>query len=155
MKPSPVLEPAQTRPIVADLKTLLANTYVLYVKTQNFHWNVEDPRFHSLHVFFEEHYKELADAVDLIAERIRVLREKTPASLAAFLELTTLNEAGDDLDTQEMLRELLHDHENISVWLRGRIEPTQKLGDEGTADLMIERLRAHEKAAWMLRSHLM
>lgn len=147
------LDEESARQIASDLAVCLSDTYVVYVKTQNFHWNVKDPRFHSLHEFFEEEYKSLAEAVDIIAERIRMLEAKTPASLKQFLELSRLEEAHGDLTADDMLKELLQDHQSIILWLRPQIEQTAKLGDQGTSDMLIQRLRAHEKAAWMLRSH--
>lgn len=146
-------EESIAKQIAADLAVFLADTYILYVKTQNFHWNVKDPRFHSLHEFFEEQYKSLADAIDEIAERIRMLDAKTPASLKEFLVLTRLEEAKGNLSADEMIKQLIHDHQSIIQWLRPQIEQTGKHGDEGTSDLLIQRLRAHEKATWMLKSH--
>lgn len=140
--------------IAKDLSKLLANTYILYVKTQNFHWNVEDPRFYSLHKFFEEQYEELAEALDTIAERIRMIGEKSPAALTAFLKLATLKDAGNQLSGDKMLQALLQDHEALIRDLHPQIEFSNDHEDEGTGDMLIERLRAHEKAAWMIRSHL-
>lgn len=148
-----VLEKGARQKTAESLAHLLGDSYVLYVKTQNFHWNVTDPRFISLHEFFEEQYKELAEAVDMIAERIRALNFKAPGSMSQFLELACLSEASNDLTADAMLRQLIEDHETIANQLRPWIPETQKLKDEGSADLFIERLRAHEKAAWMLRSH--
>lgn len=153
MSTSATLERNASKQIAAEISVLLADTYLLYVKSQNFHWNVTDPRFHSLHEFFEQQYQELADATDLIAERIRALGSKSPGSMREFLELTRLNEASNTLTADEMLKNLLHDHEKIIQWLRPEIESTAKLGDQGTSDLCIERLRAHEKSAWMIRSN--
>jgi starvation-inducible DNA-binding protein len=152
MKATLSLEKNASKQIAHDLSIFLSDTYVLYVKTQNFHWNVVDPRFYSLHLFLEKQYEELAEAADIIAERIRALGEKSPGSLGSFLELTTLDEAGRDLSAEDMLQELLHDHEQMIRWIRPQIEQSQKLGDEGTADMLIQRLRAHEKASWMIRS---
>lgn len=146
------LERSACRRLAQDLSVLLANTYIVYVKTQNFHWNVEDPRFYSLHQFFENQYEELAEAVDGAAERIRMLKERAPASLKEFLQLTTLQEVDHELTADEMIQKLLQDHESIISWLRPVIESATQLGDEGTADFLIQRLRAHEKTAWMLRS---
>lgn len=136
-----------------ELSTFLADTYLVYVKSQNFHWNVTDPKFHSLHEFFEEQYEELAEAADLIAERIRAVGEKSPGSMREFLGLTRLSESENHLSADEMLKALLNDHSSIIVWLRNAIEQAIKWGDQGTADLYIERLRVHEKTAWMIRSH--
>lgn len=149
-----VLEKSSIRQIAQELATLQADTYLLYVKTQNFHWNVTDPRFFSLHKFLEGQYEELAENIDVIAERIRVLGEKALGSMREFLEFTRLEESKSTLTANDMLKALLHDHESIIQWLRSSVEPIQKMGDEGTADLFINRLRAHEKMAWMIRSHL-
>lgn len=135
------------------LSHFLADSYILYVKTQNFHWNVEDSRFFFLHQFFEEHYKDLAEAIDEIAERMRMLKVKAPGSLKEFLELTSLQEATHTLHADQMIKELCQDHEKIADFLRTHIQEVQKLGDEGSADFLIQRLRVHEKTAWMLRSH--
>ncbi len=153
MSSSLFLEEEASRQITSLLAILLADTYLVYVKTQNFHWNIRDPRFFSLHKFFEEQYQSLAAAIDEIAERIRMLDAKAPGSLNSFLELTRLDDAKDELSADAMLKALLQDHQNIIQWIRQEIEPTSKLGDEGTADLLVQRLRAHEKAAWMLKSH--
>jgi len=148
------LEQNARKKIAHDLGIVLADTYVVYVKTQNFHWNVVDRRFYSLHLFFEKQYEELEESIDEVAERIRKLGERTPATLKQFLEMTTLKESKGDLSGDEMINQLLHDHESIIKSLRGYIEHASKLHDEGTADLLIQHLRFHEKTAWMLRSHL-
>lgn len=135
------------------LAQILANTYLLYVKTQNFHWNVIDPRFYSLHRLLEKEYEDLAEAVDTIAERIRTLRVKAPGSMREFLELGSIEEAEGNLDGNQMLQQLIQGHEIVAAQIRPRIEESQKLGDEGTADMLIQRLKDHEKTAWMLRSH--
>jgi len=140
--------------IVQNLSHILADTYITYVKTQNFHWNVIDERFHSLHEMFEEFYKQLAEANDELAERIRMLKMKAPATMKEFLELGTLAEPEESLTGDEMIEELMHDREAIAQHIRPKIEESIKLGDEGTGDLLIQHLRMHEKAAWMLRSHL-
>lgn len=142
------------RQMAQNLGLILADTYVLYTKTQNFHWNVEDPRFYSLHLLLEKQYEDLAEAIDEIAERIRMLGERSPASLKQFLDMASLNESDGDLSGDEMFEVLLNDHETLCRFIRERIALASKLGDEGTADLLIQRLRFHEKTAWMLRSHL-
>lgn len=134
---------------------ILADLFVLYTKTLNFHWNVVDPRFYSLHKFLEEQYESLSENIDEVAERIRALGEKTPATLKKFLSMTSLKEPSTDLSGDEMLRELVHDHEHVIRQLREKIDQFEQIGDEGTVDLLIQNLRFHEKSAWMLRSHLM
>jgi len=107
-----------------------------------------------LHDFFQEQYEALFEAVDIIAERIRILGQKSPGSLREFLDLSTLDEADVNLTGDEMLQNLLSDHESVVGSLRDMVKEAQEFGDEGTADLLIDRLRFHEKTAWMLRSHI-
>ena len=148
------LEPSVLQQIAQQLGMILADMYVLYVKTQNFHWNIVDPRFYSLHKFLEEQYEALAEAIDEVAERIRILGQRSPGSLQQFLDMTSLHESDGDLSGDEMLHALLKDHQSLAQQLRDRIEYVSNLRDEGTADLLINRLRFHEKTAWMIRSHL-
>ncbi len=140
--------------VAKDLSILLSDTYLLYVKSQNFHWNVTDPRFHSLHEFFEEQYEALADAVDVIAERIRALGSHSPGSMKEFLSLTRLKEAKNDLNANAMLKNLLEDTESIIAWLKKAIDRFIEEGDAGSSDLCVQRLREHEKTAWMINSTL-
>lgn len=153
-KANAVLAQNACEQIAQNLSQILADTYVLYLKTQNFHWNVVDERFHSLHKMFEEHYEQLADLVDEIAERIRILKIKAPGSMQQFLSLATLEEAEGELTGNDMLRALCHDREALAAHILPKIEEATNLGDQGSADLLIQHLRLHEKAAWMLRSHL-
>lgn len=148
------LEQNKLSQVAQDLINVLSNTYILYVKTQNFHWNLLGPEFYSLHKMFEKQYEELAEAVDEIAERIRMLDHKAPGSMREFLEKGTLDESENTLNSRQMIEQLSRDHAWIIQDLQVKIEDAQKLGDEGTADLLIQRLRSHDKAAWMLRSHL-
>lgn len=146
-------DPNACRQVSHQLAQFLADTYVLYVKTQNFHWNIVDARFFFLHKMFEEQYEDLAEAIDELAERIRGLGYKSPGSMSQFLELTMLEEAGSNLNANEMILQLAEDHQAIARSLHARIDEANKFHDDGTADLFIERLRVHEKTAWMLRSH--
>ncbi|MDP1880365.1 MAG: DNA starvation/stationary phase protection protein [Parachlamydiaceae bacterium] len=148
------LEIRVRKQIAQYLSLALADTYVLYVKTQNFHWNIIDPGFYSLHIFLEKQYEELADGIDELAERIRMLGEKTPGTLKHFLEMTSIKEASEDLDANEMLKDLLNGHETISRFLRERIELVNKLLDQASGDLLIKQLAFHEKSAWMLRASI-
>lgn len=132
----------------------LADIYLLYLKTQNFHWNVRGPHFYSLHKFFEELYQELAEAVDTVAERIRAMHMSTPASFSQFLKLTSLEEETAAISAEEMLKQLLHDHQVISRNLLRLFEQAEQAEDEATVDLITERMRTHEKTAWMIRSTL-
>ncbi|MBD3270146.1 DNA starvation/stationary phase protection protein [Candidatus Peregrinibacteria bacterium] len=136
------------------LKHILADTYVLYYKTQVSHWNIEDPRFHSLHEMFEEQYEQLQDATDEIAERMRTLGAKAPLGLQTLLEATKLKEYEKDLDANNMIKSLLEDHEHLIIELRQGIKTCADLGDDGNADFLTARLEEHEKTAWMLRSSL-
>lgn len=149
-----ILDLSSRQKIKQLLETWLADSYILYIKTQNFHWNVIDPKFYSLHKMFEEQYEEIVKGIDEIAERIRMLGLKSPGSMKEFLEISTLNEAEGDFTANEMISILLEDHETIGNYLRAEIEETTKFGDHGTADLMIQRLRFHEKTAWMLRASI-
>lgn len=140
--------------LAQSLSTLLADSYTLYLKTHNFHWNVKGPMFHTLHVMLEEHYQELATAVDDIAERIRALGERAPGSYKAFGELTSLKEATDNPKATEMIQRLVDDHETLVRTARSTVKVADETGDEVTADMATERLQIHEKTAWMLRSLL-
>ena len=140
------------KPIADELSILLADTYTLYLKTQNFHWNVKGTLFYPLHLMFEKQYEALADAVDVIAERIRALGCHTPASFNEFSKLTRIKEAGNSHTTESMIQQLLQDHESISRACHDMMKLAQDSADEGSADLLIERIREHDKTAWMLRS---
>jgi len=138
----------------ALLAQLLANTYTIYLQTQNFHWNIEGENFIMFHQFLEMQYKQLAEAVDDIAERIRMLGRSAPAQFSEFVKLSTISGEGDPTSQLEVVSILLKNHENIISDIRSSIEILQKTNDEGTVDFFVERLRAHEEMAWMLRSHL-
>ena len=146
----------QRQGVIALLKTLLADEYILYTKTRNFHWNVTGPLFHDLHRFFESQYEDLDEKIDEVAERIRALGGTAPGSLGEMLQLATLKEAaGGKLKSQEMAGALLSDHEAVIVSLRSGLETAQgKFGDAGTADFLTGLMEEHEKMAWMLRSML-
>jgi starvation-inducible DNA-binding protein len=138
---------------VADgLARVLADTYALAVKTHNYHWNVEGPHFPALHEMFEEQYKALAEATDEIAERIRALGHPAPGGLAAFAKLATVKDEAGRPDAAAMVKTLARDHETASKSARRVLEVAQAAADEATVDLMIERMAAHEKFAWMLRA---
>jgi starvation-inducible DNA-binding protein len=154
MAQSSTLDRGAAQRIVEGLSEILADTFTLNLLTKNFHWNVIDPRFMMLHKFFDEQYEELNEAVDIIAERIRMLRGRTPASMQEYLNLTSVDENNTELTGDEMIRQLLREHEKVIGKLRFLIEEAEKFGDEGTADMYIQRLREHEKASWMLRAHL-
>ncbi|HSW68711.1 MAG TPA: DNA starvation/stationary phase protection protein [Gammaproteobacteria bacterium] len=141
-----------TTQMTEGLSKLLADTYTLYLKTQNFHWNVTGPLFHSLHKMFEEEYIELAAAVDEIAERIRALGANAPASFSDFLKLTSIKEETSTPSAAEMVKKLLADHEAVVEHLHSLMPVAQELSDEATLDLLITRTEVHQKTAWMLRS---
>jgi starvation-inducible DNA-binding protein len=140
--------------IAGGLSKLLADSYSLYLKTHNYHWNVEGPLFNTLHLMFEQHYTELATAVDEIAERIRALGVKAPGSYSAFGSLTSIEEASGDETAEEMIRQLVIGQETVARTAREAIKAAEAASDEPTADLLTQRMQIHEKNAWMLRSML-
>ena len=136
------------------LSRLLADTYTLYLKTHNFHWNVTGPMFQTLHLMFETHYNELALAVDLIAERIRALGHVAPGSYKAYSKLSTIREEDGVPAATEMIRSLVKGHEAVAKTARAVFAVAATANDQPTADLLTQRLQIHEKTAWMLRSLL-
>lgn len=136
------------------LSRLLADSYTLYLKTHNFHWNVTGPMFNTLHLMFEQHYNELALAVDLVAERIRALDLPAPGSYADFGKLTVLKEAEGVPKAMDMVKQLVKDHEAVVRTARSVFPLAEKAKDEPTCDLLTQRMQVHEKTAWMLRSLL-
>jgi starvation-inducible DNA-binding protein len=145
---------AARQAIAAELSKLLADTYTLYLKTQGFHWNVVGPRFYELHKLFEEQYGELAEANDEIAERIRALGAPAPGSYGAFKPLAAIAEEPGAPAAEEMIRQLLTDNRRAVRTARAVVEAAEAGSDVGSADLATQRIRAHEKAAWMLESLL-
>jgi starvation-inducible DNA-binding protein len=142
------------RAIAAGLSRLLADTYTLYLKTHNFHWNVTGPQFNSLHLMFEGQYTELALAVDLIAERIRALGEPAPGSYSAFAALASIKEAEGNPPATDMVRILAEDQLAVVRTARAVFSLADAAHDEATADLLTQRMQVHEKTAWMLRANL-
>lgn len=141
------------REAIADvLSRLLADSYTLYLKTHNFHWNVVGPNFISLHTLFESHYTELATAVDDIAERIRALGCVAPGSYKQFSALTNVKEATSVPPANDMIAQLVEAHETVIQTARDAFEVVSKTRDEVTAGLLADRMTVHEKTAWMLRS---
>jgi len=146
---------AKDREKIADgLARLLADTYSLYLKTHNFHWNVEGPMFNTLHLMFMEQYTELWNALDAIAERIRSLGYPAPGTYGEFARLTTIEETAGVPEALQMVRLLVAGHEAVARTARAAFPAAEKGGDESTADLLTQRLQVHEKTAWMLRSLL-
>jgi starvation-inducible DNA-binding protein len=140
---------------IADgLSRLLADTYTLYLKTHNFHWNVTGPMFNTLHLMFEAQYTELALAVDLIAERIRSLGIPAPATYSAYAKLTSIAETEGVPKATEMIKLLVEGQEAVTRTARSIFPIAEKASDEPTADLLTQRMQVHEKTAWMLRSLL-
>lgn len=140
--------------IAQGLARVLADSYTLYVKTHNFHWNVTGPMFHTLHAMFEQQYTELSTAVDEVAERIRALGAYAPGSYKAFAELTSIEEETGVPKAEDMIRQLVKGHETVARTAREVFPAAEKAGDEPTADLLTQRMQLHEKTAWMLRSLL-
>jgi starvation-inducible DNA-binding protein len=140
--------------IAAGLSRLLADSYTLYLKTHNYHWNVKGPMFNTLHLMFEGQYTELALAVDQIAERIRALGFPAPGSYAAFAELTEITEETEEPAAEEMIRNLVIGQETVTRTARQLLPLVDAASDEPTADLLTQRMQVHEKNAWMLRSML-
>jgi starvation-inducible DNA-binding protein len=127
---------------------------VLYLKTQNYHWNVTGPNFEAFHLMFEEQYNDLFTAVDLIAERIRALGTKAPGSFASYSKVTNIKEGDEDLDATSMLTELAKDQDTISNSFAQALKAVQDIGDEVTVGIMTDRIEIHQKNAWKLRSSL-
>lgn len=143
------------RKAIADgLSHLLADTYTLYLKTHNFHWNVTGPMFQTLHLMFEAQYTELALAVDLIAERIRALGHYAPGTYAAYSKLSTIKESDGVPSAKEMIKLLVEAQEAVVRTARSVFPVVEKASDEASADLLTQRIQLHEKTAWMLRSLL-
>jgi starvation-inducible DNA-binding protein len=140
--------------IAQGLAHLLADTYTLYLKTHNFHWNVTGPMFQTLHLMFEQQYNELALAVDLIAERIRALGFPAPGTYREFAELSSIAESKGVPAAEQMIRELVGGQEAVVKTARSVFPLLERVNDEPSADLLTQRMQVHEKTAWMLRSLL-
>ncbi|MBT8114621.1 MAG: DNA starvation/stationary phase protection protein [Arenicella sp.] len=138
--------------VAQHLKNLLADSYTLYLQTHNFHWNVTGPMFTQLHLMFEEHYNELAIAVDDIAERIRSLDVAAPGTYGAFSELSSITEVNGVPAAEEMVALLTKGHEQVVKTCRKALSAAQQADDESSAALISDRMRVHEKTAWMLRA---
>ncbi|WP_436262682.1 Dps family protein [Natronocella acetinitrilica] len=145
---------ANREQIAHGLSRLLADSYSLYLKTHNFHWNVSGPMFQTLHQMFEEQYLELATAVDEIAERIRALGYPAPGSYSQFAQLTSIPEETGTPTADEMIRQLVRDQEAVVRTAREVFPAVENANDEPSADLLTQRMQVHEKTAWMLRSLL-
>lgn len=148
------LEKNDRSDIAKGLSKLLANSYTLYLKTHNYHWNVTGPMFLTLHNLFEEQYTELATAIDEVAERIRALGEYAPGSYKAFAELTDIEEETEVPPAEHMIQNLLVSNEVLVRHARELLSNPKLEHDDATADLITQRMQIHEKSAWMLRSLL-
>lgn len=135
-----------------SLKKSLADSFVLYFKTHSFHWNVTGPHFKSLHTLFEEQYTEIWTALDEMAERLRAIGHFAPNNTEEMLKIASLTPSGQTPDEQSMLQILAEDNRAIIKTFNETLKIAEEAGDEGTVDLMVGRIRAHEKAAWMLES---
>ena len=141
------IKAAKREQIAGGLSRVLADTYTLYLKTHNFHWNVTGPMFQTLHLMFETHYNELALAVDLIAERIRALGLPAPGTYKEFAKLSAIK-------AEEMIKRLVEGHETVARTAREVFKAADEANDQPTCDLLTQRMQVHEKTAWMLRSLL-
>ena len=148
------LDKAVLKEVSEALRNFLADTYALYLKTQNFHWNVVGPEFFSLHLLFQKHYEEMSEDVDEIAERVKSLGFYVDGSFSAFQKRTSLQESNQMITAQKMVQELMEDHEKIIRIGRPLVSRFQQIHDDASSDLLIKQLAFHEKAAWMLRSHI-
>jgi starvation-inducible DNA-binding protein len=136
----------------AALSKVLADTYMLYLKTHNFHWNVEGERFRALHEMFESQYRDMWEALDEIAERIRALGEYAPGTYAKFAKLATIKDNEDIPAAPDMLKELIADNEALAVTLADAIKTVQEAGDEPSAGMLTDRQSIHEKQTWMMKA---
>ncbi len=143
-----------SKEVVKHLNIVLAETYALYLKTQNCHWNVTGSNFYSLHSMFEEQYKELAEAVDEIAERIRALGEKVEASFSHFDKAKSISDAKSANSSESMLKDLVQSQEIVISKIVELSDVASDQGDKASEDMAVQRLHAHEKQKWMLSSSL-
>ncbi|MDH3441311.1 MAG: DNA starvation/stationary phase protection protein [Gammaproteobacteria bacterium] len=144
----------QRNEIADRLSGLLADSYSLYLKTHNYHWNVTGPQFNTLHTMFETQYSELAIAVDVIAERIRALGVRAPGSYTEFSSRTAIADASGRESAEEMIAALVEGQETVARTAREAFPAAEAANDQPTADLLTQRMQIHEKNAWMLRSML-
>jgi len=155
MNPNIDLSPKSLKEVSTLLNTLLSDETVLYIKTLNFHWNVEGPNFSELHKFFESQYEELSSIMDDVAERARALGEKALGSMQDFLDHARLKESKSNQNAKDMIKELLSDHETIIKTLRKDLETCDTTyHDIGTNDFLTGLMEKHEKMAWMLRAFI-
>lgn len=141
-------------PVAESLKQVLADSYALSIKTQNYHWNVEGPQFQTLHALFETHYTDLAAAIDEIAELIRGLGEKAPGSFGAYEAITTIEPGDENADATTMVKQLAADQDAITASLNEALSAAQTAGDEVVIGALVDRLTVHRKNKWMLLSSI-
>lgn len=140
--------------VIKSLSVLLADSYILMLKTQNYHWNVTGPHFVGLHTMFQGQYEELFASVDELAERLRALGEKAPGSFADFAKLAKVKEETGHPAANDMIQNLADDHETLAADADALLKAATEIGDDATGDMAIERMQAHQKTAWMLKAHL-
>jgi len=149
------IKPKVSQKVADFLSVLLADEFLLYLKTRNAHWNVEGPDFHTMHLYFEEQYNELATVIDEVAERIRKIDHYAPATMTQYLELTHLTEKRNGKnDSMSYIADLLADYEAIIAYIREQLVALEDEIDMGTEDYVSTLAEQHEKTAWMLRAHL-
>ncbi|MDO3383888.1 Dps family protein [Gilvimarinus algae] len=148
------IDQSDRKQLAEGLSRVLADTYTLYLKTHNFHWNVTGPMFQTLHLMFETQYTELAVAVDDIAERIRSLGYPAPGTYKQYVELSSIKEEEGVPTAKEMIASLVAGQESVVKTARALYPVVEKSNDEATGDLLTQRIQLHEKTAWMLRSLL-
>lgn len=148
------IEATKRQEIASGLSRVLADSYTLYLKTHNFHWNVTGPMFQTLHLMFEVQYNELALAVDLVAERIRALGFPAPGTYKQFSALSSIHEEDGVPKAQDMIQKLVAGHETVARTAREVFRLAESVSDQPTCDLLTQRMQVHEKTAWMLRSLL-
>jgi len=144
----------EKKEIAEGVKVLLATSYTLFLKTQNYHWNVKGPFFSVLHELFESQYTELLSANDALAERIRALGELSPGTYKEFLEKSLIEEGNGTLSAEAMVKDILAGHQKIVEFCGALLEQASKVNDEGTVDIITSRISSHEKTIWMLKSFL-
>jgi starvation-inducible DNA-binding protein len=154
MQPNIGIDEGRRKQVALGLAKLLADTYTLYLKTHNYHWNVTGPHFNTLHAMFMDQYTEMWTAVDEVAERIRALGEFAPGSYRQFSTLSSIKEEESVPAWQDMVKNLVAGHEAVVRTCREALPTAQEADDESTVALISDRMRVHEKTAWMLRSLL-
>lgn len=152
MKPENNKEEVEQNAVVKGMSHILADTYTLYLRTQNYHWNVKGSTFQQLHLLFEGQYQELAIAVDEIAERIRSLGQRPPATFKEFVELSSIKENVEEMDSKQMILALIEGNETISRKAKEVSLIAREYNDEVSSGMLVNRVKNHEKAIWILES---